>query len=89
MSRVGQANNYVYDVVNAYYLCPLPRSHVAQCVDQAGKGPRCNVLKIITKLALTPPTNAVTVKYIRSLAAAVMARSTPPGIAELLHMAVT
>jgi hypothetical protein len=38
----------------------------------------------MTNPALNPPNNAVSVKYILSLAAAVIALSAPPGIAELL-----
>lgn len=80
-----------YFMLHINQRSPLPISHVAQCVVQAGNVPpgRKSVRYAITRLALIPPSRAVTVTYIRSLAAAVIARSTPPGIAELLQTALT
>lgn len=64
-----------------------PSSHVAHGGVQLGRPPppgRSSVRTSITSAAVHPPTIAVTVKYILSLAAAVIARSTPPGIAVIL-----
>lgn len=64
-----------------------PSSHVAQCGAHPASAPlpgRSSVRNSITSPAVQPPRMAVTVKYILSLAAAVIARSTPPGIADSL-----
>ena len=64
-----------------------PNNHVAHGgVHDGSPGPPglINVRTSITNPAAHPPTIAVRVKYIRSLAAAVIARSAPPGMARSL-----
>jgi len=64
-----------------------PSSHVAHGglhPNNPGPPGRNNVRNSITSPAVHPPRIAVTIAYIRSLAAAVMARSAPPGIADIL-----
>jgi hypothetical protein len=68
-----------------YFL--LPSSHVAQGVAHPGSPAppgRSNVRNNTTSPAAHPPIIAVIVKYILSLAAAVIARSAPPGIEVML-----
>ena len=68
-----------------YFL--LPSSHVAHGVAHPGSPAppdRSNVRNNTTSPAAHPPNIAVNVKYILSLAAAVIARSAPPGIDVIL-----
>lgn len=67
----------------SYYYFLLPSNHVAHGVVQPGSPDppgRNSVRNNITSPAAQPPIIAVRVKYILSRAAAVMARSAPPGI---------
>ena len=83
-SAVG-SNVYVHTLIycNAGYRL-LPSSHVAHGVLHPGIPGRSNVRNNITSPAAQPPSIAVTVKYIFSRAAAVIARSVPPGIEVIL-----
>ena len=73
-----------------YFFVPI--SHVAQGVLHAGSPAfpfLSNVRKSINNPAVHPPTIAVTVKYVLSLRAAVIARSTPPGIEDNLSNTIS
>jgi hypothetical protein len=73
-----------YIVATCYRLVPLPPNN--QCAHDVLHDPKPSGVRIFrnktTKTAVHPPRIAVSVKYIFSLAADVMARSAPPGIAE-------
>jgi hypothetical protein len=84
----GLSISYVLDYT-LYRL--LPTSHVAHGVVHEGSpGPpgRSSVRKSMSSPAVHPPNSAVTVTYILSFAAAVIARSAPPGIADHLNTQV-
>ena len=75
----------VYTFLFLYFFAPM--SHVAQGVVQTGSPVfpfLTNVRRSINNPAVHPPTIAVTVKYVLILRAAVIARSAPPGIADML-----
>jgi hypothetical protein len=80
----------LYFSSTCYFFVPI--SHVAQGVDHTGSPAfpfLSNVRKSTNNPAVHPPTTAVTVKYVLSLRAAVIARSAPPGIADSLSNTIS